>query len=254
MKDEDTGDKLEMEKEENPEAEADESLSAGDEKDGPEEAREVRKPKRQVPDRQGLKVFGAVALLVILIAAAAAAISAHDKKTAENAVTEAGFFAISSDSVKDIGPYPGGAVVLTANDIEYIDRYGELITSNDHTFSSPVMAVSGKDLIVYDRGGYSVQIAYSTDGRPDGEWKQQQPSLFSKTKRHGDGGHGMLFTAPDGTLTLSIHSPNNATENDPTTALLVPVADTGDTLVTRENDNFLTRLYFRLYYKLKGSG
>lgn len=105
-----------------------------------------------------------------------------------------------------------------------------------------------------DRGGYSVQIAYSTDGRPDGEWKQQQPSLFSKTKRHGDGGHGMLFTAPDGTLTLSIHSPNNATENDPTTALLVPVADTGDTLVTRENDNFLTRLYFRLYYKLKGSG
>ncbi|MBQ7638355.1 MAG: hypothetical protein IJS90_05615 [Clostridia bacterium] len=162
MKDEDTGDKLEMEKEENPEAEADESLSAGDEKDGPEEAREVRKPKRQVPDRQGLKVFGAVALLVILIAAAAAAISAHDKKTAENAVTEAGFFAISSDSVKDIGPYPGGAVVLTANDIEYIDRYGELITSNDHTFSSPVMAVSGKDLIVYDRGGYSVKIERSS--------------------------------------------------------------------------------------------
>ena len=62
----------------------------------------------------------------------------------------------------------------------------------------------------------------------------------------------MLFTAQDGTLTLSIHSPNFTSDDDPTTALLVPVADLGDTLVTQRNNSFPVRTFYRLYYTLKG--
>jgi len=122
----------------------------------------TEKKKNASGSGQGIKVLGIIVLLVILIGAAAAAISAYDKRNAENNLTEASFFSIASEDVIDLAPYPGGAVVLTSSDIEYIDRYGELIASNDHTFSSPVMKVSGKDLIVYDRGGYGLKIERSS--------------------------------------------------------------------------------------------
>ena len=99
-----------------------------------------------------------------------------------------------------------------------------------------------------DKGGYCVGIAYSSNGKIDGQWRQQPRELYRATKQQADGGHGMLFTAPDGTLTLSIHSPNTSTEDDPTTAVFVPVSDIGDTLVTQEKDNLFVRLYYRLYY------
>ena len=104
----------------------------------------------------------------------------------------------------------------------------------------------------FDMNGYSVQIAYSSNGRIDGAWRQQSSALFTKTKRHDDGGHGMLFTAPDGQLTLSLHSPNFVTEENPTTALLVPVVDIGDTLVSQERDNVFEILFYRIYYLFNG--
>ena len=102
----------------------------------------------------------------------------------------------------------------------------------------------------FDMGGYSVHIAYSSNGRIDGVWRQQPGALFTKTKRHADGGHGMLFTAPDGTLMLSLHSPNFATDDDPTTALLVPVKDVGSTLIQKSEDNVFVRIYYAVYYAI----
>ena len=99
-----------------------------------------------------------------------------------------------------------------------------------------------------DKGGYCVGVAYSSNGRIDGRWSQLPQPLYKATKKNADGGHGMLFTAPDGTLTLSIHSPNFGTEDDPTTAVFVPVADIGETLVLKENDNVLTRIAFRFWF------
>ncbi|MBQ6066012.1 MAG: family 43 glycosylhydrolase [Clostridia bacterium] len=99
-----------------------------------------------------------------------------------------------------------------------------------------------------DRAGYAVGIAYSSNGRIDGKWRQQPRELYKGSKKNADGGHGMLFTAPDGTLTLAIHSPNSSTEDNPTTAVFVPVADIGDTLVTKDKDNLFVRLYYRFYF------
>ena len=101
-----------------------------------------------------------------------------------------------------------------------------------------------------DKGGYCVGIAYSSNGRIDGKWRQQPWELYKKTMTRADGGHGMLFTSPDGTLTLSIHSPNSSTEEDPTTAVFIPVSDTGDTLVTKDRENLFMRAFCRLYFRL----
>ena len=97
---------------------------------------------------------------------------------------------------------------------------------------------------------YCVQIAYSSNGKIDGKWRHQPYALYEKTKTHADGGHGMLFTAPDGTLTLSIHSPNFESEETLTTAIFVPVVDIGDTLVAKEQDNILVRLFYCFYYSI----
>ena len=99
-----------------------------------------------------------------------------------------------------------------------------------------------------DNKGYCVGIASSSNGKVDGKWRQQPWELYKATDENADGGHGMLFTAPDGTLLLSVHSPNVATEDNPTTAVFVPVSDIGTTLVTREKDNLFVRLFYRLYY------
>ena len=40
---------------------------------------------------------------------------------------------------------------------------------------------------------------------------------------------------------LSIHSPNTAGENNPTTALFVPVDDIGDTLIEKDHNGLFTR-------------
>ena len=98
--------------------------------------------------------------------------------------------------------------------------------------------------------GYCVQTAFSVEGTIDGTWRQQPGVLFTATKKHADGGHGMIFTAPDGTLMLSIHSPNFESEENPITANFVPVVDIGTTLVAKEDCNVFTRIFYRFYYSI----
>ena len=96
--------------------------------------------------------------------------------------------------------------------------------------------------------GYCVNVAFSSNGRPDGKWRHRPTPLYEKTSGRADGGHGMLFTAPDGALTLSIHSPNESTETDPTTAVFLPVEDIGDTLVPASENSIFTRTLYRIYF------
>lgn len=100
--------------------------------------------------------------------------------------------------------------------------------------------------------GYVVGIAYSSNGKIDGKWRQQPIPLYESGKCGitEDGGHGMLFTDKNGQLTLSIHSPNGSREDCHTTAVFVPVRDIGDTLVMREGASGAERLFLKAYYAL----
>lgn len=102
-----------------------------------------------------------------------------------------------------------------------------------------------------NRDGYSIGIAYSSNGKIDGDWYHQPHELYKKTiNGYLDGGHGMLFDSKDGELLLSLHSPNGSTQEHPTTALILSVTDIGDTVILSSGNNIFSRLYYRVYYKL----
>lgn len=81
--------------------------------------------------------------------------------------------------------------------------------------------------------GYAVGMAESY--QIDGEWKQQPRLLFHREigDTGYDGGHGMLFTGPNGELLLSIHSPNSSGEGYHETAMFYEVIETNGTLMLK---------------------
>lgn len=56
----------------------------------------------------------------------------------------------------------------------------------------------------FSKGKYALGVARSESGKVLGPWAQEPEPLLSD-----DGGHGMLFRAFDGALTLAIHRPNS---------------------------------------------
>lgn len=80
--------------------------------------------------------------------------------------------------------------------------------------------------------GYCVGIARSKNGKVDGEWIQDDKLLFSKemTGKY-DGGHGMIFKDKDGQMYLSVHSPNDSTEESGEKTIFVPIHEENGTLV-----------------------
>ncbi|MDY0355003.1 MAG: glycoside hydrolase family 43 protein [Sedimentisphaerales bacterium] len=70
--------------------------------------------------------------------------------------------------------------------------------------------------------GYTTGIATSQSGRVQGPWVHMPVPLF-----RGDGGHGMIFRAFDGTLMLLMHGPNRSPNER---ACLFELIDTGETL------------------------
>jgi len=86
---------------------------------------------------------------------------------------------------------------------------------------------SGKLLIVWSSfgasGDYCIGVASSPHGL-DGPWTQCERPLFES-----DGGHGMIFSTPDGRLHLAIHSPNKTPHELP---VFLPVYETDDGLET----------------------
>ena len=79
-------------------------------------------------------------------------------------------------------------------------------------------------------------IAKSESGSILGPWTHQEELLYKKSDaRDYDGGHGMIFTAGDGEMYLSIHSPNDAGEKK-TCAILVKVEEKCGTLKWKINN------------------
>ena len=76
-------------------------------------------------------------------------------------------------------------------------------------------------------GNYCIGEAVSASGTIEGPWRQRERPLYE-----ADGGHGMLFTAPDDTLYLAIHTPNATPDERP---IFVELAQTDDGLLATGN-------------------
>lgn len=116
----------------------------------------------------------------------------------------------------------------------------------------------GRLLLLWSTGkksGYSVGIAVSDNGKPDGEWYHHPVSLYEKDSFHEyDGGHPMLFKK-DGQLLMAIHAPNYSNEEIYETVQFIPVKDTGRMIFKDDADGFIQktvyffeRIYVSVYY------
>jgi hypothetical protein len=72
-------------------------------------------------------------------------------------------------------------------------------------------------------GNYCIGEATSASGTVEGPWHQRERPLYE-----ADGGHGMLFRSPDGTLYLAIHTPNATPDERP---IFVEIDETPQGLV-----------------------
>ena len=69
----------------------------------------------------------------------------------------------------------------------------------------------------FSEGGYTIGCARSANGFIQGPWTQDRQPLYAD-----DGGHGMVFRKKDGSLCLTIHSPNESTKERP---IFLPVIE-----------------------------
>lgn len=147
-----------------------------------------------------------------------------------------------------------------------IFKANDHLWTDSHVTDGPFLyrTENGRLLMIWSnlakQGGYAVGVAWSDNNEITGNWKHQPLALYRKDMFHElDGGHGMIFEALDGQLMMSIHSPNAQTQEHRTTAVFVPIKDTGNTIVLDENytpiKNFayMFVVFFRkVYYGITG--
>ena len=99
------------------------------------------------------------------------------------------------------------------------------------------------------RNGYCVAQAVSLSGEVTGPWVQNPVLLYGKNSALPfDGGHGSLFTGPDGALTLGLHSPQSLREGQHEAPTFFEALDKGASLTLKDNSvPFLRGLYAQLW-------
>lgn len=115
--------------------------------------------KRELKKIPPLMLIGIAALVLLVIIAAAIAIA--DRADASGKNRTHGAYTINSESVLDLGAYTSGIAVLTTNSVDYVDSFGNLMSANEHAYTNPVMITSGKNMVLYDRGGNLMKIEKS---------------------------------------------------------------------------------------------
>lgn len=132
-----------------------------DKKPGRAKTGRQKKRRGKAPGR----IAGMTVLLILLILAFIFGISdLFDAKKNAPAAEAADnmFYAVSSDNVAAISAFDrDGLAVLTDTSLKYFDSYGNSIGVSDCTFTNPVMKTAGKNVILFDRGAYSLKVEKS---------------------------------------------------------------------------------------------
>lgn len=68
-------------------------------------------------------------------------------------------YSVVADNVSAMAPYgDNGVAVLTDTAVRYFDAFGNSVSSTECSFANPVMRTAGSNLILFDRGAYSLRI------------------------------------------------------------------------------------------------
>ena len=143
---------------------------------------------------------------------------------------------------------PGGvgsfaAAKLSEDLTHFISEPFELFKANEPSWAAHTVTdgcwmhttAEGELLMLwsnFDAHGYVVALAKSSNGRLDGEWIHEKELLYSKAMTgEYDGGHAMIFTALDGRMYLSFHSPNAAVGDRRETPVFLAIEEKDGRLV-----------------------
>ena len=105
-----------------------------------------------------VKLIGLGVLVIILIAVVAVIIVNNRKPSTASVSDDNLIYPVTADSVIDVASFPSGVALLTSGAVEYVDPYGNLINANEHQYTNPVMTLSGKNMLLFDRGGTNLKI------------------------------------------------------------------------------------------------
>jgi len=132
---------------------------------------------------------------------------------------------LSEDLKESVGePF----VLFSASSCVHIEPFtdkNEYVTDGPfmHRMSDGTLAMIWSS---FARGaGYCVAVATSDNGELDGKWSHQDELLYNE-----DGGHGMLFTTPEGEEYICLHSPNSRKEGSIEEVILIPYREESDTV------------------------
>lgn len=157
------------------------------------------------------------------------------------------------------------AARLSEDLTEFVSEPIVLFRSNAHLWTNGnvtdgcfMYRTSGGELIMLwsnfvRSGGYAVGIAVSDNGEIDGNWIQHPDALY-KENDFGrlNGGHPMIFETLDGEMMMSVHSPNEYSEELFETAQFIPIRDTGNSVSISKTETFdgINSFLIDVYVKL----
>ncbi|MGB4658940.1 MAG: glycoside hydrolase family 43 protein [Mobilitalea sp.] len=78
----------------------------------------------------------------------------------------------------------------------------------------------------WSKNGYAMGIAYSDNDEINGKWLHEETPIYGK-----DGGHGMIFNTPEEKLMLTLHYPNEKTQEKP---IFIELEEKNDCLVMKK--------------------
>ena len=109
------------------------------------------------------------------------------------------------------GPAGEPQVLFHASQAPWVKAYapGKYVTDGPFAYRTE----DGQLLLLwssFSEGGYTIGCARSKNGTVAGPWEQDTQPLYAD-----DGGHGMVFRKKDGSLCLTIHTPNDTPNERP---------------------------------------
>lgn len=103
-----------------------------------------------------IRVIGIAVLIVAVIVAAAVAIDSGKGKT--QTAKSVFSFNVGAAAVEALLPYPGGVAAVADSAVYYFDGNGNVMSVNEHNYSSPAAQINGKNLVLYDLGGKKMRV------------------------------------------------------------------------------------------------
>lgn len=111
---------------------------------------------------------------------------------------------IEGDSVLDMQALNSGIVVLTNNNLLFLDSSGSLVRNSEHNFDSPAISVGKSNVLLYDRSHTNYKIEKRTGTIYEGE-TDKTIICGSITPRNG---YALATRAEDATSQLLVYNSN----------------------------------------------